>query len=711
MTSNLPRRSGAVLLAVAAALLSSCSASGSLTDSPERVPRGPDYPGAAVTLRTTPKFQEIRVLEGERDLKDGRLLDLLMADSDPEVRARAALALGRMPFPAFGIEVTGPLCAALKDEEESVRAAAAQALGLRADPKSAFNLLANWVDTSALVRRRLVEAASRVQTPPIRTQITRSMRDPDLEVRQIAIRCAGLWPTDLPDAGDTDSALLRTLSPYPDASGQRVVPDENTIWCTLYALSRRKAEKGRGAFLQHATNPDARARLFAIRGLASIAPSDEGTAGLIAALKDRDWRVACEAAIGLGIAKSPAAVKPLVEAVDHRSSHVRLRALEAMGTFEAQSAKVLPQAWRGRQDLSASVRAAALGTLARLLGEAETAQLLEEAAHDDDAVVRAGAATAASKALQSFRAIPILEQLAHDRSDFVSRAAILGLKLHLTPRARAILHEYLGDADNGRRLAAVEALAHENNARESDISALTEALTSSTGDVSAEVVFSATRCLGKIAASGVGGAAIDGARRALLETLTHRDAFVQQVAREVLRRDFGHPLEATTASVSALRPGLLPGRDFPAWEQNPVVEIVTSRGSMTFELLAEEAPLHVDNFLRQANDGHYDGLPFHRVVPDFVIQGGDYRGDGNGAVTARGGPLRQEFSTRPFERGSLGMPRNEDFDSGGSQFFVTHRDTPHLDGRYTLFGVLRGGGDVLDAIEVGDVILRIVVGS
>ena len=128
---------------------------------------------------------------------------------------------------------------------------------------------------------------------------------------------------------------------------------------------------------------------------------------------------------------------------------------------------------------------------------------------------------------------------------------------------------------------------------------------------------------------------------------------------------------------------------------------------MTFELFADETPIHVHNFLTLAQDDHYDGLNFHRVVPDFVIQGGCYRGDGNGARPWRGEALRQEIGPRKYVRGSLGMPRNQDMESGGSQFFVTHRPTPHLDGRYTIFGELTSGSLVLDSIEVGDVILDV----
>ena len=142
----------------------------------------------------------------------------------------------------------------------------------------------------------------------------------------------------------------------------------------------------------------------------------------------------------------------------------------------------------------------------------------------------------------------------------------------------------------------------------------------------------------------------------------------------------------------------------------------TNRGDIVINLFPNHAPETVDNFVGLAegtkdyNAGNgrsgpfYDGLGFHRVVPDFVVQGGDPRGDGNGGTTWRGTPLRREFTPRKFVRGSLGMPRNDDPDSGGSQIFVTHRETPHLDGRYTLFGELREGLEVLDLLEVGDTI-------
>ena len=143
----------------------------------------------------------------------------------------------------------------------------------------------------------------------------------------------------------------------------------------------------------------------------------------------------------------------------------------------------------------------------------------------------------------------------------------------------------------------------------------------------------------------------------------------------------------------------------PLWSDRHIRD--QQQRELLFELLPEDAPVHVYNFVELVRRGRYDGTPFHRVVPDFVVQGADERGDGNGADPVRGDSLRGEFTRRSYRRGALGMPRHEDPDSGGSQFFVTHRPTPHLDGRYTLFGLLREGGEVLDALELGDRILRV----
>src|SRR5262249_32155552 len=147
------------------------------------------------------------------------------------------------------------------------------------------------------------------------------------------------------------------------------------------------------------------------------------------------------------------------------------------------------------------------------------------------------------------------------------------------------------------------------------------------------------------------------------------------------------PLPDSPAVVRS--PAPIPGATCPPFSRDPRVRIRTSRGDFEAALDAADAPVHAENFLRLAHAGRDDGTPFHRVEPNFVVQGGDHLGDGTGARAAEGGTIRDEIHRRPFLRGSIGMPKTDVPDSGGSQLFVTLVPTPHLDGRYTAFGEVR----------------------
>jgi len=124
----------------------------------------------------------------------------------------------------------------------------------------------------------------------------------------------------------------------------------------------------------------------------------------------------------------------------------------------------------------------------------------------------------------------------------------------------------------------------------------------------------------------------------------------------------------------------------------------TNRGSMLLEFWPEAAPNHVRNFLDLASTGFYDGTIFHRVIPGFMIQGGDPTGTGSGDGKRK---LKAEFSTDPrysHKPGVLSMARSQSPDSASCQFFVMHGTTPHLDGQYSAFGRLVNGAEVVDAI-------------
>ena len=132
----------------------------------------------------------------------------------------------------------------------------------------------------------------------------------------------------------------------------------------------------------------------------------------------------------------------------------------------------------------------------------------------------------------------------------------------------------------------------------------------------------------------------------------------------------------------------------------------TSRGDIVCELYAADAPTTVNNFVFLAKDGFYDGVVFHRVIADFMIQGGDPTGTGRGGPGYNfGDECKQHLSHTP---GTLSMA-NAGPGTNGSQFFITHVATPHLNGKHTVFGKVKSGKDVVDAIKQGDIIKTIKI--
>ncbi len=143
--------------------------------------------------------------------------------------------------------------------------------------------------------------------------------------------------------------------------------------------------------------------------------------------------------------------------------------------------------------------------------------------------------------------------------------------------------------------------------------------------------------------------------------------------------------------------------DKPAAVSVPaIVRLRTTRGIIRVQLWTADAPRTTANFVTLVRRHFYDGLPFHRVVPDFVSQSGDPRGDGSGGP---GYALRCEIGMRRYEEGVIGMAL-AGRDTGGSQFFFTQSPQPHLDGRYTAFGELLAGSDVVRSLIEGDVIIE-----
>ncbi|MBN9684477.1 MULTISPECIES: peptidylprolyl isomerase [unclassified Corallococcus] len=184
----------------------------------------------------------------------------------------------------------------------------------------------------------------------------------------------------------------------------------------------------------------------------------------------------------------------------------------------------------------------------------------------------------------------------------------------------------------------------------------------------------------------------------LREWLAHPHANVRRVAAESLT-------SLTGARVRSARVELPPETYRPpAAPSGTTLTLRTRKGDITV-LLDPEAPLTGGNLVALAKQGYFRGITFHRVVPDFVAQGGDPRGDGEGGP---GYSIRCEMTRRTYARGTVGMALSGK-DTGGSQFFFTHSPQPHLDGRYTAFGEVVRGMDVVDALLEGTIIDDVIV--
>ncbi len=133
-------------------------------------------------------------------------------------------------------------------------------------------------------------------------------------------------------------------------------------------------------------------------------------------------------------------------------------------------------------------------------------------------------------------------------------------------------------------------------------------------------------------------------------------------------------------------------------KQTAVIELAKG-GEIRLEFFSQDAPKTVENFVTLARKGFYNGLAFHRVVPDFVVQGGCPQGNGTGGP---GYTIPAEFNAQKHVRGTVAMARSQHPDSAGSQFYICYGPTPHLDGHYTVFGRVVAGMELVDKIQQGD---------
>jgi cyclophilin family peptidyl-prolyl cis-trans isomerase len=372
---------------------------------------------------------------------------------------------------------------------------------------------------------------------------------------------------------------------------------------------------------------------------------------------------------------------------------LQIEVVSALGAARVTSAQ------EALQDLvthrSASIRAAAFRSL-RSIDPQGFVMVLSGLDADRDWTVRAELATLMGT-LERDIALQRLTAMLKDEDVRVLPAVLAALVKVKAPGIEKTLLQFLSHADvvvRGAAAAGVGDLKPAGGER-----ALVDAFHAAARD---EAYGARTAALDALLKYGP-----DAARAALREALADKDWAVRVHAADAIA-----PLEPATDPSATIRPaptGRQPAfyesSDVVSPEYSPQVYLDTEKGTIQIELAVLDAPLTCLNFITLVRNGFFKGAEWHRVVPNFVVQDGDPRGDGEGGP---GYTIRDEINERPYLRGTLGMALDW-ADTGGSQFFLTHSPQPHLDGRYTVFGQVVAGIDVLDRIEPHDKILRVRV--
>lgn len=676
----------------------------------------------------------LRIVRAEDERRWNDSLAQLLADASARVRARAALAAGRIGDARAVAALTTLL---QSDRDESVRAMAAFALGEVESDKGTDALvsaLGRATETSA-VRARVIEAIGKI--------------------------AAALPKKEEASATVLGGVILGALDAEA-ARGARA--DRRIILAGLTAVLRAHPANPAPVLAKFLSHKDGRIRADALNTLARLRNKDANQQVRPRLTNDAEAIVRANAARVLGATEDKASLDALLaRAAGDVDERVRVSSIRALGALkEARAAATL----LGRAEkLMASYRTAksagaahpretgelleiatALGRLLANTGDQRATKWLKEfreaeamsapeievafaqiapAAYlreepmgkfSDEAVrarlrkdwrmassiaqglgeisgIKAEAAGSGIVGLQADAQI-ILRSLLDDAAlPSTAMPGILRAFAAFKPMdAAEVLRKQLGAKDEIVRATAADLLG-ELEPDEANARALASALPAAMRDQSNnDAVLSLLAALAKQKSPA--------ATIAIKTALDSTDHLVRRRAIALLEANGVGDLSARTGAVAS-RNTLTDYHRALGRHNGRVRAIVqTDKGTFTIELLPDDAPLTVDNFVQLARRGYFNNVTFHRVVPNFVVQGGDPRGDGSGGP---GYQIRCEINDVEYERGAVGMALSGK-DTGGSQWFVTHSPQPHLDGSYTVFGRVTTGMDVVDSIQRGDLI-------
>ncbi|MEO8260904.1 MAG: HEAT repeat domain-containing protein [Acidobacteriota bacterium] len=631
-------------------------------------------------------------------------LTMLLADDEARVRRRAALAVGRVGL-KDGVE---PLLPMLGDADPDVRQMAAFALGLIGDRRGRDPLVRALSDPLPLVRGAAAEALGLIGDPeaaePIGRMIAQVVEsgalaapfDDEQEARRdipaAAFRLGVFALVRLKSYDRLAAAVL-------DAAGQPRV----RWWPVAFALQRLEDRRALTALMTLAGDANPYTRAFAIKGLGLLRgglPADQHTGSpavalLIPLVASADRSIAIEAVRALGRIGDPAAAPALLKVMQDRRASPPLRAEAVAASGEIRTPAINDVLLDLVSDPGPDIRAAALGASAAQDPENFVA-VLSGLDPDPNWMVRAALASVLGT-LRPDIARPRLALMLNDSEQRVVPSVLTALVKLRDPSLATVLLERLKAEDPAVRVAAAAGLGEiKPPGGGPALAAAYEAGQTDATYIARAAVLAALVKYGAAEAQPVLKRALadkDWAVRVRAAALLKEIDPASDVALEIRPAPTRLPAEAYAAPPLGIPP------------VSTQVYLDTDRGTVQIEFAVLDAPLTVNNFITLARTGFFNGLTAHRVVPNFVVQSGDPRNDGEGGPNYT---IRDELNQVPFLRGTVGMALDWP-DTGGSQFFITLSPQPHLDAKYTVFGRVIAGMEIVDAIQPRDVIKQVRV--
>lgn len=645
--------------------------------------------------------REARLLQ-MTDLRklDTALVDELLADNNAPRRARTALAIGQVK----GKARYARLRQLLVDADTAVAASAAFALGI-------------GKDTAAIVSLARAVAGA---PDPVAIEAAWSLGDLGDPARAVLTLALGegtgqplVASTAAQRSAPVRAALIMATTKLGTVPVTVLLPwlrdnDPQVVRATAYVLGRSRAPGGVRAMVALRNSSDEETRQHVARTLAKSAAGDSLSARALEALNvlvtDTSARVRVNAVRSLASYGAPVR-QSLIRALRDADGNVRVATTEMLVPMLGTDVAAWKSAWAADSTLPVRIL---LLTGARRVGSTALQTAEDDWRKSSDWRQRNAVLAARRADIAHAVRFPEVSWAIKDAEARVREAGarilndVVRVDAAQTDSARKVWWSLLADSDVQVRAAALGLLRSSANAER--LPAVLDAYAKSLGDPDNDARLAALQFVAD--AWQRDSANFTGALRTRLTRLaTPKDSAERAEAR------YTTPLAAWKLASFAAVPRPLSDyellvRKYVTSNAKPLTAVLhTERGDITLALAGKQAPLTVDNFVQLARRGYYRNTFFHRVVPNFVAQDGDPRGDGSGGP---GYAIRDELSRQVHARGCLAMALSGP-DTGGSQYYLCHSAQPHLDGHYTVFGHILQGFDVLDRIVQTDRILSIEI--